>query len=143
MTSASLPQFRCSLQLESMKSPPRAPPRALTEPRALSARPRTDRALTARARAQHLSGYEQYFAMARGTKGAEALDMSKFFDTNYHYLVPELAASVAPNPDFSTFIAKARARRAASRTHAMHGVAAGAAAQCTRQQGCAPSGLSA
>ena len=46
--------------------------------------------------------------MARGTKGAEALDMSKFFDTNYHYLVPELAASVAPKPDFSTFIAKAR-----------------------------------
>ena len=58
--------------------------------------------------AQHLSGYEQYFAMARGTKGAEALDMSKFFDTNYHYLVPELAASVVPKPDFSTFIAKAR-----------------------------------
>lgn len=62
----------------------------------------------ARRAAQHLSGYEQYFAMARGTKGAEALDMSKFFDTNYHYLVPELAASVAPKPDFSTFIAKAR-----------------------------------
>jgi 5-methyltetrahydropteroyltriglutamate--homocysteine methyltransferase len=53
--------------------------------------------------------------MARGTKGAEALDMSKFFDTNYHYLVPELAASVAPKPDFSTFIAKARARRAPAR----------------------------
>ncbi|KAK9821557.1 hypothetical protein WJX81_005017 [Elliptochloris bilobata] len=59
-------------------------------------------------RFQHLSGYEQYFAMARGTKGAEALDMSKFFDTNYHYLVPELAASVTPKPDFSTFIAKVK-----------------------------------
>ena len=57
--------------------------------------------------AQHLSGYEQYFAMARGTKGAEALDMSKFFDTNYHYLVPELASTVTPKPDFSTLIAKA------------------------------------
>ena len=64
--------------------------------------------------AQHLSGYEQYFAMARGTKGAEALDMSKFFDTNYHYLVPELAATVAPKPDFSTFIAKARSRARAA-----------------------------
>ena len=28
--------------------------------------------------------------MARGTEGAGALDMSKFFDTNYHYMVPEL-----------------------------------------------------
>ena len=69
----------------------------------------TSKRADARRGAQHLSGYEQYFAMARGTKGAEALDMSKFFDTNYHYLVPELAASVAPKPDFSTFIAKARA----------------------------------
>lgn len=34
-----------------------------------------------------LSGYDLYFAMARGTEGAVALDMSKFFDTNYHYMV--------------------------------------------------------
>ena len=31
-----------------------------------------------------------YFAMARGIEGAEALDMSKWFDTNYHYLKPEI-----------------------------------------------------
>ena len=37
-----------------------------------------------------LSGLDKYFAMARGTEGAGALDMSKFFDTNYHYMVPEL-----------------------------------------------------
>ncbi|HVI99680.1 MAG TPA: 5-methyltetrahydropteroyltriglutamate--homocysteine S-methyltransferase [Sphingomonas sp.] len=44
-----------------------------------------------------------YFAMARGTTGAEhgcghahasltACEMTKWFDTNYHYIVPELAA---------------------------------------------------
>lgn len=37
-----------------------------------------------------LSGYDLYFAMARGTEGAVALDMSKFFDTNYHYMVKRL-----------------------------------------------------
>ena len=37
-----------------------------------------------------------YFAMARGTQGkgrdVVAMEMTKWFDTNYHYLVPELAA---------------------------------------------------
>ncbi|QIA27489.1 5-methyltetrahydropteroyltriglutamate--homocysteine S-methyltransferase [Thermaerobacter sp. PB12/4term] len=33
-----------------------------------------------------------YFAMARGTpgRGVPALEMTKWFDTNYHYIVPEL-----------------------------------------------------
>jgi 5-methyltetrahydropteroyltriglutamate--homocysteine methyltransferase len=31
-----------------------------------------------------------YFAMARGTERAAPLRMTKWFDTNYHYLVPEL-----------------------------------------------------
>jgi 5-methyltetrahydropteroyltriglutamate--homocysteine methyltransferase len=31
-----------------------------------------------------------YFAMARGREGLEPLEMTKWFDTNYHYLVPEL-----------------------------------------------------
>ena len=30
-----------------------------------------------------------YFAMARGTNEVPPLDMTKWFDTNYHYLVPE------------------------------------------------------
>jgi 5-methyltetrahydropteroyltriglutamate--homocysteine methyltransferase len=30
------------------------------------------------------------FTMARGTEGVPALELTKFFDTNYHYLVPEL-----------------------------------------------------
>ena len=34
---------------------------------------------------------DEYFAMARGTAGAKPLEMTKWFDTNYHYLVPELS----------------------------------------------------
>ena len=36
-------------------------------------------------------GLDAYFACARGTPGARPLEMTKWFDTNYHYLVPELA----------------------------------------------------
>lgn len=38
----------------------------------------------------HLSGWDRYFAMARGAEGVPALEMTKWFDTNYHYLVPEI-----------------------------------------------------
>ncbi len=34
-----------------------------------------------------------YFALARGSREAPALEMTKWFDTNYHYLVPRLAAA--------------------------------------------------
>src|SRR4029077_5365455 len=34
---------------------------------------------------------ECYFALARGATGRPALELTKWFDTNYHYLVPELA----------------------------------------------------
>ena len=37
-------------------------------------------------------GLDLYFAMARGSKDAPAMEMTKWFDTNYHYIVPELAA---------------------------------------------------
>lgn len=30
-----------------------------------------------------------YYAMARGSKNAPAMEMTKWFDTNYHYIVPE------------------------------------------------------
>ena len=36
------------------------------------------------------SGVDKYFAMARGDKDTKALEMTKWFNTNYHYLVPEL-----------------------------------------------------
>jgi 5-methyltetrahydropteroyltriglutamate--homocysteine methyltransferase len=32
---------------------------------------------------------ETYFAMARGGQNATAMEMTKWFDTNYHYVVPE------------------------------------------------------
>jgi 5-methyltetrahydropteroyltriglutamate--homocysteine methyltransferase len=36
-----------------------------------------------------------YFAMARGTEDAPPLDMTKWFDTNYHYLTPEFETGMA------------------------------------------------
>src|SRR5918996_2513651 len=33
---------------------------------------------------------ETYFAMARGRQDAPAMEMTKWFDTNYHYIAPEL-----------------------------------------------------
>ncbi len=35
-----------------------------------------------------------YFAMARGRNDAAAMEMTKWFDTNYHYIVPELTADM-------------------------------------------------
>src|SRR3954452_7775236 len=35
-------------------------------------------------------GLDAYFAAARGTDDTPALEMTKWFDTNYHYIVPEL-----------------------------------------------------
>lgn len=39
----------------------------------------------------HLSGLEAYFAMARGHKDGVACEMTKWFNTNYHFVVPELS----------------------------------------------------
>src|SRR5450830_881772 len=35
---------------------------------------------------------QDYFALARGNTDQAAQEMTKWFDTNYHYLVPELSA---------------------------------------------------
>ncbi|WP_239614880.1 5-methyltetrahydropteroyltriglutamate--homocysteine S-methyltransferase [Cohnella mopanensis] len=45
-----------------------------------------------------------YFAMARGIEGAPACEMTKWFDTNYHYLVPELAGNPQPNLVFNPWL---------------------------------------
>lgn len=57
---------------------------------------------------QQLQAFDKYFAMARGTPSAGALDMSKFFDTNYHYMVPELDLDLikGANADFSYVLEK-------------------------------------
>ncbi|GAC82529.1 5-methyltetrahydropteroyltriglutamate--homocysteine methyltransferase [Gordonia paraffinivorans NBRC 108238] len=38
---------------------------------------------------------DRYFAAARGTADIAPLEMTKWFDTNYHYLVPEIGPSTA------------------------------------------------
>ncbi|CAI5734721.1 unnamed protein product [Hyaloperonospora brassicae] len=50
------------------------------------------------------SGLAQYFAMARGVDGIPALDMTKWFDSNYHYEVPELSATSSPVANFSSYV---------------------------------------
>jgi 5-methyltetrahydropteroyltriglutamate--homocysteine methyltransferase len=57
------------------------------------------------ARFDHLNGLAQYFAMARGAEDAPALEMTKWFDTNYHYLVPEVDETVVPEAHFRDFLA--------------------------------------
>ena len=44
-----------------------------------------------------LNPLDTYFAMARGTDSVPPLEMTKWFDTNYHYLVPE----IGPDTRFS------------------------------------------
>lgn len=41
--------------------------------------------------AQISNPVEQYFSMARGNETAVAMEMTKWFNTNYHYIVPELS----------------------------------------------------
>ncbi|GGO53535.1 5-methyltetrahydropteroyltriglutamate--homocysteine methyltransferase [Streptomyces daqingensis] len=42
---------------------------------------------------------DRYFAMARGTRDVAPLEMTKWFDTNYHYLVPELGPETVFSAD--------------------------------------------
>ncbi|KAG5629191.1 hypothetical protein H5410_000908 [Solanum commersonii] len=39
-------------------------------------------------------GFDVYFPMARGNASVPAMEMTKWFDTNYHYIVPELGPDV-------------------------------------------------
>ncbi|MFF4849734.1 5-methyltetrahydropteroyltriglutamate--homocysteine S-methyltransferase [Streptomyces sp. NPDC001194] len=47
-----------------------------------------------------------YFAMARGTQDAAPLEMTKWFDTNYHYLVPELGPDTVFTADSTRQVAE-------------------------------------
>jgi len=42
-------------------------------------------------RFKNLDSHELYFSMARGNKNNTAMEMTKWFNTNYHYIVPELS----------------------------------------------------
>ena len=52
-------------------------------------------AVPARFAALGLDGLDTLFAMARGHSSTQPLELTKFFDTNYHYLVPELGPQTA------------------------------------------------
>ena len=49
---------------------------------------------------------EQYFTMARGDarRNIQAMEMTKWFDTNYHYIVPEIAESMQPQLRYNKII---------------------------------------
>ncbi|MEV7416167.1 5-methyltetrahydropteroyltriglutamate--homocysteine S-methyltransferase [Streptomyces sp. NPDC089919] len=47
-----------------------------------------------------------YFAMARGTQDVAPLEMTKWFDTNYHYLVPELGPDTVFTADAAKQVAE-------------------------------------
>ncbi|ARZ71939.1 5-methyltetrahydropteroyltriglutamate--homocysteine methyltransferase [Streptomyces albireticuli] len=47
-----------------------------------------------------------YFAMARGTQDVAPLEMTKWFDTNYHYLVPELGPDTVFTADSTRQVAE-------------------------------------
>ncbi len=54
----------------------------------------------------------EYFAMARGKAGAEPLEMTKWFDTNYHYLVPEIDEQTVFTLDLTRQLAELHEARA-------------------------------
>ncbi|MBU8832833.1 5-methyltetrahydropteroyltriglutamate--homocysteine S-methyltransferase [Mycolicibacterium goodii] len=55
---------------------------------------------------------DRYFAAARGTADVPPLEMTKWFDTNYHYIVPE----IAPDTVFTLHPEKVLAEFAEART---------------------------
>ncbi|MFJ9241170.1 5-methyltetrahydropteroyltriglutamate--homocysteine S-methyltransferase [Streptomyces sp. NPDC101776] len=66
-------------------------------------------AIPARHRAAvELDALDGYFAMARGTQDVAPLEMTKWFDTNYHYLVPELAPDTVFTTDSTKQVAEFR-----------------------------------
>ncbi|ARR00682.1 5-methyltetrahydropteroyltriglutamate--homocysteine S-methyltransferase [Campylobacter porcelli] len=53
-----------------------------------------------------LSGYDLYFSMARGNANSVAMEMTKWFNTNYHYIVPELNRDTKFKLDSSKIVAE-------------------------------------
>ena len=61
----------------------------------------------------NLSGLERYFACARGNEKGVAMEMTKWFNTNYHYIVPELSAQTSFKLDASKILAEYEEAKAA------------------------------
>src|SRR5579871_4412152 len=53
----------------------------------------------------------QYFAMARNSNEQTAMEMTKWFDTNYHYLVPEWTSGLSFIPDTDKLLNEIREAR--------------------------------
>ena len=51
-----------------------------------------------------MSRLDFFFSMARGVGDVTALDMTKWYDTNYHNLVPEIDPSTTPKKDWADYI---------------------------------------
>ncbi|MGC9129247.1 MAG: 5-methyltetrahydropteroyltriglutamate--homocysteine S-methyltransferase, partial [Acidithiobacillus sp.] len=58
----------------------------------------------------------QYFALARGNAAQPAMEMTKWFDTNYHYLVPELDAATRFDGGVDWLFDRVREAQAAGHT---------------------------
>ncbi|MBB5080539.1 5-methyltetrahydropteroyltriglutamate--homocysteine S-methyltransferase [Nonomuraea endophytica] len=61
---------------------------------------------------RYLAADDPYFAMARGTDGLAPLRMTKWFDTNYHYIVPEIGPKTVFTLDAAKPLAEVREARA-------------------------------
>ncbi|MFZ5490131.1 MAG: 5-methyltetrahydropteroyltriglutamate--homocysteine S-methyltransferase [Pseudomonadota bacterium] len=59
---------------------------------------------------------EQYFALARGDAAQPAMEMTKWFDTNYHYLVPELDSATTFDGGSDALFDRVREAKAAGHT---------------------------
>ncbi len=55
---------------------------------------------------------ERYFAMARNCREQTAMEMTKWFDTNYHYLVPEWSEGISFQVDTTKLLAEIHEARA-------------------------------
>ncbi|HVW77285.1 MAG TPA: 5-methyltetrahydropteroyltriglutamate--homocysteine S-methyltransferase [Alloacidobacterium sp.] len=55
---------------------------------------------------------ERYFAMARNSREQTAMEMTKWFDTNYHYLVPEWSEGLQFKIDTSKLLSEIKEARA-------------------------------
>jgi 5-methyltetrahydropteroyltriglutamate--homocysteine methyltransferase len=57
------------------------------------------------------TGEDAYFAMARGAEGIAPLRMTKWFDTNYHYIVPEIGPDTSFRLDAAKPLSEVREAR--------------------------------
>ncbi|WP_328855780.1 5-methyltetrahydropteroyltriglutamate--homocysteine S-methyltransferase [Microbispora hainanensis] len=63
-------------------------------------------------RYRHDDDLATYFAMARGAEGIAPLRMTKWFDTNYHYIVPEIGPDTVFSLDAAKPLGEVREARA-------------------------------